>query len=373
MTENHSYNTPEKGSTDWNVPVNNNFERLDRDVEVRDVESQLNNYAPKNGAKFFATDTGAVYVGNGSEWTEVPFRLSRKTTDPSDPAVGQVWYRADVDNVKVQTADGPKALQFASSSSESDGDSSIRTYDSISFDDTAYTDTFTNVDDWNDQNRSITSQTHQGTTLDRTALEIATDEGNHWGSILRYAFGDTGHPEPEELYARYYLYFPSDFEVIEGGGKLPGPAGAYGDDAQAGNPSDGTNGWSARGAFRPANTSDSSTSVPILPEYYVYHADMSGSYGDRWAWDTTFDRGRWYQIDQHIKMNTPGQNDGVLGAWVDGQQVFDKRDLSFRNEGYNNIKIEMYWFTYTYGGSWTSPRDNAAYFSDFTLAQDPLL
>ena len=68
MTEFHDYNTPQKGSTDWHLPLNENFEKLDGDVEIRDTSDSLSDYPPKEGAKFFATDTDAVFVGDGSNW-----------------------------------------------------------------------------------------------------------------------------------------------------------------------------------------------------------------------------------------------------------------------------------------------------------------
>jgi hypothetical protein len=72
MTENHDYETPEKGAADWHLPLNGNFERLDTDVEIRDTEENRQQYTPKAGAKFLATDTGAAYVGDGDAWTQVP-------------------------------------------------------------------------------------------------------------------------------------------------------------------------------------------------------------------------------------------------------------------------------------------------------------
>lgn len=83
MTENHDLNTPAKGATDWHVPLNDNFERLDTDVEVRDRESNRGSYTPKAGAKFFATDTGAAFIGDGSNWN----RLATTGADPSFDAV----------------------------------------------------------------------------------------------------------------------------------------------------------------------------------------------------------------------------------------------------------------------------------------------
>lgn len=71
MTRNHGYETPQEGTTDWHIPLNRNFERLDTDIEIRDVEANRGDYEPKPGAKFFATDTGAIYVGDGDSWTEV--------------------------------------------------------------------------------------------------------------------------------------------------------------------------------------------------------------------------------------------------------------------------------------------------------------
>jgi hypothetical protein len=95
MTRNHSYNTPQEGTVDWHVPLNNNFETLDRDVEVRAPEADRGDYEPKDGAKFFATDTGAVYVGDGSSWQPVgsvpDVRIHVGTEPPTDAAEGDVW------------------------------------------------------------------------------------------------------------------------------------------------------------------------------------------------------------------------------------------------------------------------------------------
>ncbi|MFC4447811.1 hypothetical protein [Halorussus aquaticus] len=71
MTENHGYNTPEEGATDWHVPLNENFERIDGDVEIRDTEENLSEYTPKAGTKFLATDTENEYLGDGSEWQKL--------------------------------------------------------------------------------------------------------------------------------------------------------------------------------------------------------------------------------------------------------------------------------------------------------------
>jgi hypothetical protein len=65
---NNRYNTPAEGTLDWHIPLNENFEQLDRDVEIRDAEANRSEYTPATGAKFFATDSGATYTGDGSSW-----------------------------------------------------------------------------------------------------------------------------------------------------------------------------------------------------------------------------------------------------------------------------------------------------------------
>ena len=70
---NHRYNRPSEGAVDWHIPLNENFERLDRDVEIRDAEANRKEYDPVEGAKFLATDSGATYVGDGDAWNLVGY------------------------------------------------------------------------------------------------------------------------------------------------------------------------------------------------------------------------------------------------------------------------------------------------------------
>lgn len=67
-TPNHNYNAPEKGTSDWQIPLNENFKQLDVEVEIRGSEADKGDYEPKEGAKYEATDSGAVYYGNGTSW-----------------------------------------------------------------------------------------------------------------------------------------------------------------------------------------------------------------------------------------------------------------------------------------------------------------
>lgn len=69
-TPNHEYNVPVQGQENWHEPLNENFEQYDTDIEIRDQEANRGEYEPKAGAKYLATDTGAVFVGDGDTWNK---------------------------------------------------------------------------------------------------------------------------------------------------------------------------------------------------------------------------------------------------------------------------------------------------------------
>ena len=205
----------------------------------------------------------------------------------------------------------------------------------------------------------------QGNALRSTLLE-----GTNTAMNVGWHFLDESGAEPEEAYFRYYLRFADDWEQTVDGGKMPGFAGTYGVAGWGGRPSDGTNGWSARGSFYLSVTEDNPLAGTTPLGNYVYHADMTGSYGDVWLWQEDY-RGlltdnRWYCIEQYIKMNTPTVNDGVLRTWVDGRLAFEKTDLRFRN--IETLKIEEVWMNVYHGGTAPSPHDQHLYIDNLVIA-----
>ena len=61
---------------------------------------------------------------------------------------------------------------------------------------------------------------------------------------------------------------------------------------------------------------------------------------------------RWYCIEQYARLNTPGQNDGVLRGWVDGKLAFEKTDIRMRDVA--DLKIQSIWINLYHGGTWTA-------------------
>jgi hypothetical protein len=79
---------------------------------------------------------------------------------------------------------------------------------------------------------------------------------------------------------------------------------------------------------------------------------------------------RWYCIEQHVRLNTPGENDGVLRGWVDGRLVFEKTDVCMRDV--EDLKIEAVWLNVYLGGTWTSRKDQHLYIDNVVIARKPI-
>lgn len=86
------------------------------------------------------------------------------------------------------------------------------------------------------------------------------------------------------------------------------------------------------------------------------------------AWDLQFKKGQWNDVEMHIKLNTPGKQDGVLGLTVNG--VTKKLDsVRFRND---HAKINMAEIATFFGGGthdYAPPSDTKAWYSEFEFSK----
>ena len=204
------------------------------------------------------------------------------------------------------------------------------------------------------------------------SLEVTVQRGDHMGTSFAYEFREHLGSEPEEIYFRYDLKFDEDWRHATSGGKLPGISGTYGRAGWGGRPVNGRDGWSARGLFD-SRVGGDSTAVG----FYCYHADMRGRYGNHWPFTPRLQHGRWYGIEMHCKLNTPGQdgapgrNDGILRGWIDGQLAFEKADIRFRDV--ETLKIEEVWGNVYHGGARTVPREDIRlYLDNMVIASQPI-
>jgi hypothetical protein len=211
------------------------------------------------------------------------------------------------------------------------------------------------------------------------ALRVAYPEGlfgsgdNETGAQWKLDFG--GGYEAVEL--EYRVKFGNNFDFVRGG-KLPGLIGGAGN--VGGNVPDGTDGFSARMMWRTDGSSGSTLSSDKANiVQYVYHPDQAGSFGEDFRWDdgpggnwTEFESGRWYHLRHQIVLNTPGQNDGQVMAWLDGQQVLDLDGIRFRDVA--SLQIDQMYFSTFFGGSssdWATRKDEVVFFDDFRITAIP--
>jgi hypothetical protein len=208
------------------------------------------------------------------------------------------------------------------------------------------------------QNCSLVGSGYKG-----QALEVSVPKGQHYGTSFGFDFAKFSLAEPEQLYYRYYLRFDSSWDGASGG-KLPGFGGTYGVAGWGGKPSHGDDGWSARGTFKGGGTGKTWIG------YYVYHADMTGTYGSTWLWTTNnlglLTNNKWYCVEGYVRLNKPGSKDGVLRGWVDGKLAFEKTGLNFRTV--SKLKVERFWFDIYYGGTWTAASDMALHADNLVVA-----
>ncbi len=206
--------------------------------------------------------------------------------------------------------------------------------------------------------------------LQGRALGVTLAEGEKQALNSHIRLKQFAGREPEEAFFRYYIRLGENWSPTADGGKLPGLAGTYGRGGWGGRQSDGQNGWSARGAFFRQTVPPSVVADLRALGSYVYHAGAEGQYGSTWGWNlwpTGFlQRNRWYSVEQHVRLNTLGQADGVLRTWIDGQLVFEMSDIRYRDT--DQLAIESVWMNVYHGGTAKSPRDMTLYVDNLVVA-----
>lgn len=204
------------------------------------------------------------------------------------------------------------------------------------------------------------------------ALQVRIPSGQHLALDLGYQFARTGRDEPEEVYFRYYLRLASDWRPTADGGKLPGISATYSRSGWGGRKADGRTGWSMRGMFAPLPERENPLHELTPIGTYAYHADMKDDYGDAWMWNGgghgLLARDRWYCVEQQVKVNRPGQRDGILRAWIDGRLVFERTDVRVRDTP--NLRIEQVWMNVYHGGLTPAPTDMHLYIDNVVIARE---
>ncbi|HEX6219572.1 MAG TPA: hypothetical protein VF115_00615, partial [Acidimicrobiia bacterium] len=159
-------------------------------------------------------------------------------------------------------------------------------------------------------------------------------------------------PAPMEAWFRYHIRLTNWNAASTG--KLPGLAGIYSSSGRGCiRPTETSPGWSARTMFgAPGTQGAPDGKVPVGT--YLYHANQAGDCGDGLWWGS-LEQGRWYCVEGYVRMNTPGKNNGVLRAWLDGNRKLNMTNVQYRRAGETNIGVRHMWHNVYFGGTWPSP------------------
>jgi len=171
-------------------------------------------------------------------------------------------------------------------------------------------------------------------------LRVGFAAGSHNGTSFDLPTGTS-----DSARIQYRIRFSPNWQ--SNGGKLPG----FGSPTYDANgvclggcglaPADGVTSWTGRGHFNAQNILGS----------YLYVAGKS-----EWVlpWgNVPVVPGRWYSLEYTVKMNTPGQSDGVMTATIDGHQVFSATNLNLRSVP--TLHVGKAWFGFYYGGDSVPP------------------
>ena len=187
-------------------------------------------------------------------------------------------------------------------------------------------------------------------------LELLVPSGsNSGGAQWRGEFDQTA----TEMTLSYRVRFGPGFDFVKGG-KLPGLVGGA-------NPTnDGGPGWSARMMWREDGR--------VIQ--YVYDQDASRDRDFDYqidGQDVFFTADQWHEVKHRIVLNTPGQDNGVIQAWFDGQLALDVNDVRFRNpsgDGGASTEIDAMFFSTFFGGNdstWAATADETIFFDEFNV------
>ncbi len=79
---------------------------------------------------------------------------------------------------------------------------------------------------------------------------------------------------------------------------------------------------------------------------------------------------RWYAVETYVRLNTPGQDDGVLRGWIDGELSYQKENAVFRKPGHDDLHLRTIWLNVYKGGSKGNCDTGHVYLDQMVVSRD---
>jgi hypothetical protein len=120
----------------------------------------------------------------------------------------------------------------------------------------------------------------------------------------------------------------------------------------------------------PARCVDPATSLPDCVGYNDFnHIDWLGYRSGITPLFSTTHASRWFCIEHHVRLNDPGQSNGVQEFWIDGQLEARRSNLNFVASytayGINAVFFENWWNS-------GSPQQQERYFDNIVVSTQPI-
>lgn len=127
-------------------------------------------------------------------------------------------------------------------------------------------------------------------------------------------FSDRNFAPTDNKWTRFYVRLSNDFQVH--------PVGTKGMRSDTNGPNSN---WWMIGIWGEPQFAVGVQNSPVLGSTQNVY---SGYY---------FSLGEWYCIEMHEKLNDPGQANGIIEAWIDGDKYIDRTDIQYRQAGDNAL------------------------------------
>ncbi|MEZ5479049.1 MAG: hypothetical protein R3E95_16680 [Thiolinea sp.] len=167
-------------------------------------------------------------------------------------------------------------------------------------------------------------------------------------------------PATQEYWLSYKVRFQKGFDFKKGG-KLPGLGSGDARYAGGRKPYNG-DGWTARLMWM----SDGS----LVPYLYYVGMPRESRFGHYWSMPAKIIPGQWQEITQRIRLNAPGQQNGLYEVWLDGRLVTRRNDMVWRYG--NQAAIDAFLFSTFHGGAgldWAPRWDSYIDFDDINISR----
>ncbi|AVF39645.1 hypothetical protein AL486_07915 [Pandoraea apista] len=162
-----------------------------------------------------------------------------------------------------------------------------------------------------------------------------------------------------DVWLEYRVMFPSEFTWVRGG-KLPGLGAG-----------DTPTGCIANGRFHGVTTRLMWREGGQAFNYFYFPGKTSRC-GDYASLQVRFQKGRWYTLTQHLRLNDPQQANGAFEQFIDGAKVLDLTGKVWRQR--DGVLVDAIKMDTFYGGAtldWSPKTDQFVYFDAFRVWSEP--